>query len=201
MLKAFLIVLVFVGGMTSLALEMTASRLLGAYFGTSLYIWGCLIGMILLYLTVGYFIGGRLADRHPSERVLCTITTIAAIVILTIPFVSKPVLSWSITAMAQISVSIFLSSLVGTMLLFAIPVTLLGLVSPFAIRLMTKDIGRSGRMSGSLYAISTLGSLFGAFLPVLWLIPTFGVRRTILIFGVLLFGASLWGLRPPAKRK
>ncbi len=195
-MTAFLIVLVFVGGMTSLALEMSASRLLGAYFGTSLYIWGCLIGMILLYLTVGYFIGGRLADRHPSERVLCTTTTIAAVAVLAIPFVSKPILSWSITAIAQISVSIFLSSLVGTMLLFAIPVTLLGLVSPFAMRLMIKDLGRSGRMSGSVYAVSTIGSLFGAFLPVLWFIPTFGVRRTILIFGVLLFAASLWGLRP-----
>jgi spermidine synthase len=196
MVKAFLIILVFVGGMTSLALEMSASRLLGAYFGTSLYIWGCLIGMILLYLTVGYFIGGRVADRHPSGRVLCTITTIAAIAILIIPFASKPILSWSITAIAQISVSTFLSSLIGTILLFAIPVTLLGLISPFAIRLMIKDIGRSGRMSGSFYAISTVGSLLGAFLPVLWLIPTFGVRRTILIFGVLLFAASLWGLRP-----
>ena len=200
-MKAFLIILVFVGGMTSLALEMSASRLLGAYFGTSLYIWGCLIGMILLYLTVGYFVGGRLADRHPSERVLCTITTIAAMTILILPFASKPILSWSITAMAQVSVSIFLSSLIGTVLLFAIPVTLLGLVSPFAVRLMTKDIDRSGRMSGSLYAISTLGSLLGAFLPVFWFIPTFGVRRTVLIFGVLLFAASLWGLRPPAKHK
>lgn len=199
-LKAFLIVLVFVGGMTSLALEMSASRLLGAYFGTSLYIWGCLIGMILLYLTVGYFIGGRLADRHPSEGTLCTITTIAAVAILIIPFASKPILAWSITAMAQISVSIFLSSLIGTVLLFAIPVTLLGFVSPFAIRLITKDIGRSGSMSGSLYAISTVGSLLGAFLPVLWFIPTFGVRRTILIFGVLLFAASLWGIRRPLLR-
>ncbi len=195
-MRAFLIVLVFVGGMTSLALEMSASRLLGAYFGTSLYIWGCLIGMILLYLTVGYFIGGRLADRHPSERVLCTVTTIASVAILIIPFACRPILSWSMVAMAQISVSIFLSSLVGTVLLFALPVTLLGLVSPFAIRLMTKDIGRSGRMSGSLYAISTIGSLLGAFLVVLWFIPTFGVRRTILIFGVVLFAASLWGLRP-----
>ena len=195
-MKAFLIVLVFVGGMTSLALEMSASRLLGAYFGTSLYIWGCLIGMTLLYLTVGYFLGGRLADRHPSERVLCTLTTITAVAILIIPFASQPILSWSIMAMAQISVSIFLSSLIGTMLLFALPVTLLGVVSPFALRLMTKDIGRSGRMSGSLYAISTIGSLLGAFLPVLWFIPTFGVRRTILIFGVVLFAASLWGLRP-----
>ncbi len=190
----FLIVLVFTGGMTSLALEMCASRLLGAYFGTSLYIWASLIRLILVYLTVGYFIGGRLADRYPSEQVLCTITAMAAFSTSILPFVSQGILTWSITGLAQVSVSIFLSSLLGTILLFALPVTLLGLVSPFAIRLATRDITKSGRVSGSLYAISTFGSILGAFLPVLWLIPTFGVRRTLLIFGALLFAASLWGL-------
>ena len=195
LVKYFLIVLVFVSGMTSLALEMCASRLLGAYFGTSLYIWASLIGLILVYLTVGYFIGGRLADRYPSEEALCTITAMAALSTSILPFVSQSILTWSITGLAQVSVSIFLSSLLGTILLFAVPVTLLGLVSPFAIRLTTKDIVQSGRVSGSLYAISTCGSILGAFLPVLWLIPTFGVRRTLLIFGALLFATSLWGLR------
>ena len=195
-MKYFLILLVFIGGMTSLALEMCASRLLGAFFGTSLYIWASIIGLILIYLTVGYFIGGRLADRYPSERLLCSLTAIAALTISLLPFISQGILNWSITGLQQISVSIFVSSLLGTILLFAIPVTLLGLVSPFAIRLVTKDIQRSGRSSGSLYAISTFGSILGAFLPVLWMIPTFGVRRTLLIFGALLFVASLWGLRP-----
>ena len=195
-MKYFLILLVFIGGMTSLALEMCASRLLGAFFGTSLYIWASIIGLILIYLTVGYFIGGRLADRYPSERLLCSLTAIAALTISLLPFISQGILNWSITGLQQISVSIFVSSLLGTILLFAVPVTLLGLVSPFAIRLATKDIQRSGTSSGSLYAISTFGSILGAFLPVLWLIPTFGVRRTLLIFGALLFAASLWGLRP-----
>ena len=194
-MRYFLIILVFVSGMTSLALEMCASRLLAAYFGTSLFIWASVIGLILVYLTVGYFIGGHLADRFPSEQVLCTITAMAALSISTLPFVSQGILTWSITGLAQVSVSIFFSSLLGTILLFAVPVTLLGLVSPFAMRLMTKDIVRSGKTSGSLYAISTLGSILGAFLPVLWLIPTFGVRRTLLILGALLFTASLWGLR------
>ncbi len=194
-MRYFLIILVFVSGMTSLALEMCASRLLAAYFGTSLFIWANLIGMILLYLTVGYFIGGRLADRNPSEQVLCTITALAALSISILPFISQGILTWSITGLAQASVSIFFSSLLGTILLFAVPVTLLGLVSPFAIRLATKDIGRSGKTSGSLYALSTLGGILGAFLPVLWLIPTFGVRRTLLILGAILFAASLWGLR------
>ena len=194
-MKFFLIILVFISGMTSLALEMCASRLLAAYFGTSLFIWANLIGLILVYLTVGYFIGGRLADRYPSEQVLCTITAMAALSISILPFISQVILTWSITGLEQVSVSIFFSSLLGTILLFAVPVTLLGLVSPFAIRLLTKEVGRSGKTSGSLYAISTLGSILGAFLPVLWLIPAFGVRRTLLIFGVILFAASLWGLR------
>ena len=194
-MRHFLIILVFVSGMTSLALEMCASRLLAAYFGTSLFIWASVIGLILVYLTVGYFIGGRLADRYPSEQVLCTITAMAALSISILPFISQGILTWSITGLAQVSVSIFFSSLLGTILLFAIPVTLLGLVSPFAIRLVTKDIVKSGKTSGSIYAISTLGSILGAFLPILWLIPTFGVRRTLLILGVFLFSASLWGLR------
>lgn len=195
-MRHFLIVLVLVSGMTSLALEMCAERLMEPYFGTSLIVWASLIGLILLYLTVGYLVGGRIADRHPSEQVLCIITAAAALATSLIPLVSQGILSWSVTGLAQVSVSIFLSSLVGTILLFAVPVTLLGIVSPFAIRLLTKDITRSGRASGSLYAISTFGSILGAFLPVLWLIPTFGVRRTLLIFGTLLFAASLWGLRP-----
>ena len=122
---------------------MCASRLLAAYFGTSLFIWASVIGLILVYLTVGYFIGGRLADRFPSEQVLCTITAMAALSISILPFVSQSILTWSITGLAQVSVSIFFSSLLGTILLFAVPVTLLGLVSPFAMRLMTKDIVRS----------------------------------------------------------
>ncbi|HCI82041.1 MAG TPA: spermine synthase, partial [Ktedonobacter sp.] len=111
-------------------------------------------------------------------------------------FVSQGILSWSVVGLQQVSVSIFASSLVGSILLFAVPVTLLGFVSPFAIRLYTKDARSSGRSSGFLYALSTFGSILGAFLPVLWMIPTFGVRHTLIIFGILLFAASLWGLRP-----
>jgi predicted membrane-bound spermidine synthase len=192
----WLMLLVCISGMTSLALEMCASRLLGAYFGTSLFIWGNLIGLVLLYLTIGYFLGGRLADRHPSPQLLCTLTAIAALAIALLPFLCQPILSLSITAMAQVSVSTFFSSLVGTLLLFAIPVTLLGLVSPFAIRLTTKSIGASGRRSGSLYAVSTIGSILGSFLPIFIFIPLFGTQRTLLIFSILLFAASLWGLRP-----
>src|SRR5437660_5434655 len=111
MTKYFLIALVFVSGMTSLALELSASRLLGAYFGTSLFIWANFIGLILVYLTIGYFVGGRLADRYPSTQVLCVLTAGAALSIAVLPFISESVLAWSVTGLAQVSVSIFLSSL------------------------------------------------------------------------------------------
>jgi len=192
----FLLPLVFVSGMTSMAVEMCASRLLAPYFGTSLFIWANLIGLILIYLSVGYFLGGKIADRYPSPRVLCSFTSIAAIGIALIPFTSPAILDWSITGLTNASVSVFYSSLLAVILLFAVPVTLLGLVSPFAIRLSTESIKSAGRRSGSIYALSTLGSILGTFLPVLLLIPTFGTKRTILGFASALFLASLWGLWP-----
>lgn len=190
-LKYFLIALVFVSGMSSLAIEMCASRFLAAYFGTSIYVWTAIISLILLSLTIGYFLGGKLADHYPHERALCAITAAAALSMSLIPFVAQGILPWSTTIFQQFLLTAFLDAI----LLFAIPVALLGCVSPFAIRLITHKVTRSGRVSGSLYAISTIGSIIGVFLPVLWLIPAYGVQRTMLIFAALLFAASLWGVR------
>jgi spermidine synthase len=191
-----LLLLVFVSGMTSMAVEMCASRLLAPYFGTSLFIWANLIGLVLIYLSVGYFLGGKIADRYPTPRVLCACTSIAAIGIALIPFTSSGILAWSITGLTEASVSVFYSSLLAVILLFAVPVTLLGLVSPFAIRIRTQGVKSAGRNSGSIYALSTLGSILGTFLPVFVFIPTFGTKRTFLGFAAALFLASLWGIWP-----
>ena len=152
-----LILLVFVAGACSLAVELSASRLLAPYFGTSLFVWANLIGLILLYLTIGYYIGGRLADRYPRPAVLYMLTICASILIGLIPFISRPILLWSLTSFATFSVSIFYGSLVSVILLFAVPMILLGCVSPFAIRLSVEQVIRSGRTAGQLYAISTAG--------------------------------------------
>src|SRR5437868_2704797 len=95
-----LIVLVFVAGAVSLAIELSASRLLAPYFGTSLFVWANLIGLVLLYLTVGYYLGGRLADRYPRPRVLYGLTAIASLLVGLIPVISRPILSWSLTSFA-----------------------------------------------------------------------------------------------------
>lgn len=188
-----LFLLVFVAGATSLAVELSASRLLAPYFGTSLFVWANLIGLILLYLTIGYYLGGRLADRYPHPPVLYALTTLAALLISCIPLLSRPILNWSLSAFASYSVSVFYGSLAAVILLFALPMILLGCVSPFAIRLRVEQVGKSGRTSGLLYAISTAGSIVGTFLPVLGLIPTIGTYRTFIVFAVALLIISLVG--------
>ena len=190
----FLIVMVFVAGACSLAVELTASRLLAPYFGTSLFVWANLIGLILLYLTIGYYVGGRLADRYPRPVVLYSLTAIAALLIACIPVIAGSILAWSLTVFGGLSLGIFYGSLVAVVLLFALPMILLGCVSPYAIRLRVEQLGKSGRTAGQLYAISTAGSIVGTFLPVLVLMPDIGTKLTFFAFAITLLVISLIGL-------
>ena len=96
-----LIVQVFVAGAVSLAIEMAASRLLAPNFGSSLFVWASLIGLILLYLTIGYYLGGRLADRYPRTQVLYTITLLAAVLTGIVPLIAQPILDWSLHLFAN----------------------------------------------------------------------------------------------------
>ena len=189
-----LILLVFIAGAASLSVEMSASRLLAPYFGTSLFVWANLIGLILLYLTVGYYVGGLLSDRVPRPFLLYAITGLAALFIALIPLISSPVLNTFLNIFAASPLGVFYGSLVSVILLFAIPTILLGCVSPFAIRLRMQQIGSSGHVAGMLYAISTAGSIVGTFLPVLVLLPSIGTALTFLVTGATLFVLSVIGL-------
>jgi MFS family permease len=191
-----LLPLVFISGMASLGVEFGASRLLAPYFGTSLYVWGVLIGLILVYLSAGYVIGGRLADRHPRAEVLYQITAWAGLWIGIIPLVSYPILLLSQQGFKEISVGLVLGTLLAVVVLFAAPVILLGCVSPFAIRLLLRDVETGGNTAGRVYALSTAGSILGTFLPVFWFIPTYGTRPTLVGFGLALVGISIAGLWP-----
>lgn len=194
MRNRFLLLVVFTCGMTTMAVEMSASRLLAPYFGTTLIIWANLIGLILIYLTIGYYLGGRLADRFPEETVLYTLIAVAGFAIGLVPFVARPILYVAAMGFAQYSVGIFAGSLVGVLLLFSLPLILLGCVSPFAIRLQLHQLSSGGHTAGSIYALSTVGSILGTFLPVLVLIPTIGTATTFLGFAVVLLGVATIGL-------
>jgi predicted membrane-bound spermidine synthase len=185
---------VFISGMTTLAVELSASRLLGNVFGTSNIVWANVIGLILLYLTVGYFIGGRWADRSPHRITFYKILLWAAFLSALVPLVARPVLVTAATAVVMAEAALALGSFLSVLILFSVPITLLGCVSPFAIRLSVTDTRDAGKIAGRIYAISTLGSLVGTFLPVLFLIPELGTIRTFLLFAALLYTVSLIGL-------
>jgi predicted membrane-bound spermidine synthase len=184
------IILVFVAGAASLTIEMAASRLLAPYFGSSLFVWANLIGLILLYLTIGYYVGGVLADRQPYPRIFYAITAIAALLIGMVPLIAPPILTWAFNTFATYSLGIFYGSLVSIICLFALPTILLGCVSPYAIRLSIEQLGRAGRTAGMLYAISTAGSIVGTFVPVLVLLPDLGTNLTFIICAAILLLTS-----------
>src|SRR5581483_3643645 len=137
---------------------------------------------------------GVWADRHPSPPLLFLITGVAGVAIGILPYVSTPVLTLAIPALAQFNAELGLVSFVGVLILFAVPVTLLGCVPPFALRLAARDVQTVGATGGSLYALSTLGSILGIYLAVFWLIPTIGTRLTFLTFAVALLALAGFGL-------
>ncbi len=185
---------VFASGMTTLAVELTASRLLGAVFGVSNLVWASIIGLILIYLTVGYFLGGRWADRAPYPATMYRILAWGAFTAGLVPLVSRPVLTLAADAFDQLAVGVLLGSFLSVLVLFIIPITLLGTISPFAIRLAITDPREAGEVSGRIYAISTLGSFLGTFLPVLLLIPLIGTTMTFLAFSGFLLLVAFIGL-------
>jgi len=200
-MRRYLYFTVFVSGMTSLAAEFGASRLLGNVFGTSNPVWAAIIGLILVYLTIGYFLGGRWADRSPHPKTMYAILAWGAFTLGVVPYVAAPVLRAAANAFDDLQVGILAGSFVGVLVLFTIPVTLLGMISPFAIRLSIDDAGHAGNVAGTVYGISTIGSFIGTFLPTLVLIPTIGTTHTFLVFSLTLLVVALVGLGLTASRK
>jgi spermidine synthase len=188
--------LVFVVGTGSLGAEIAAVRLLAPYFGASTIVWANTIGIVLVALSIGYWFGGRLADRNPQMRSLCLLALIAAGLLALVPFAADPMLDLAVDALDEISAGAFLGSLVGVLVLVAIPVLLLGAVSPYAIRLAVSSVEEAGTVAGRLYALSTAGSLVGTLLSALLFIPLVGTRRTFLIFALAIALIAVAGLRP-----
>jgi spermidine synthase len=172
--------LVFLAGIGSMATEISASRLLAPYFGSSTVVWANIIGLILAALSLGYWLGGRIADRHPSARFLGFIVLSAAVLIAAVPFVARPFLDASIGGLESLSTGAVVGSFFASLLLFAPPVVLLGMVTPFAIRLAATGVAAAGAVAGRVFALSTAGSLIGTFVPALVTIPLIGTQRTLI---------------------
>ena len=186
-----LAVLVFVTGLASMSLEFAASRILIPVFGSSIYTWGSLIGVILTGLSLGYHIGGKLADKNPNFLKLCLVVFSAGLYIIFIPFIAPTITSSFIQFVSDSQYA----SLFAVFTLLIVPTFLLGIVSPYAIKLATRRLNELGNVSGNLYSLSTIGSIVGTFLTVFILIPTFEINYILFGLGVtLMFFSSLFGL-------
>jgi len=171
-------ILVFVAGFILMAIEIVGGRLLTPYYGGSVYIWGSVIGLFLAGLSIGYYAGGFIADRRPENSVLSGIIFGAAVFILLVPLIYTR----AINLFAGLPVSI--APLLACCTLFLIPSILLGIISPFAIKMYAKDFSRLGNISGKLSSISTLGSVVGTFLTTFMLLSIFPLKLIFVLFGV-----------------
>lgn len=184
-------ILTFSSGAIVMALEISASRILTPVFGSTIYTWGSLIGIILSGLSLGYFLGGKIADSHPSFDKICGIVFSVGLFIIGMPFFASSVIDFSL---GVLPISQY-TPLLATFLLLMLPSALLGFVSPYAVKLGTNTLQKVGNISGNLYSIATIGSIFGTFLTVFVLIPNLTVTQIIFGLGTALLLSSVVGLR------
>jgi predicted membrane-bound spermidine synthase len=200
-MRRYLLFTVFASGMTTLAAELSASRLLGNVFGTSNLVWASIIGLILIYLTLGYWLGGRWADKNPTPFAMYRVLAWGAFTLGVVPYIAGPVLRMAANAFDGFQFAVLGGAFAAVLVLFIVPITLLGTISPFAIRLSIEDAAHAGVTSGRIYAISTLGSFIGTFLPTLLLIPTIGTNRTFLVFSLFLLFVAIAGMAINGQKK
>lgn len=182
--------IVFVSGGVLLALEIVASRLLAPFFGNSVYVWGSLIGVFLAGLSLGYFLGGRAADRWPSPALFAALVFVAGALTFPIPFAATPVMQ----AIVLRDYGPRVNPLAAATVLFLLPTVIMGMVSPFAVRLRARTVTTVGNVAGVLYALSTLGSIAGTLLAAFVLINLYGVRAIIHGLGIVMIALAGVGL-------
>lgn len=178
-------IIVFLSGAVLMSLEMVGSRLLAPSFGTSIYVWGSLIVVVMAALTLGYYCGGRIADKHPSYVILGAITGIAGVFIGFLPFWVQPVNNLCGALEPRTG------SLLASLAFFFIPSVMLATISPFGIKLTSRSLTTIGNTAGFMSAVSTAGSIIGTLLTSFFLIPAMGVRNIIHSLGFILLVLSL----------
>ena len=169
----------FVTGAIVMSFEMLGSRYLNPYFGSGIYTWASLISTVLMALTLGYFLGGWLADRTASLSVLAVTVLVASLYMLVLPSFAQPLLELLLADIDDVRTG----SLVASVAILLFPVTFFGMYSPFAIRLMLRSAQSSGMVSGTVYGVSTFGSIVGTLGTTFFLIPTIGTRAITLWLG------------------
>ncbi|MDW6094469.1 fused MFS/spermidine synthase [Vibrio rhizosphaerae] len=184
----FIFLLAFLSGFCIMSVELMGGRILAPYFGSSIYVWGSIITIFMVALSAGYLLGGQWSMHAPSLRKFSLLYLCGAVTLL-------PLVFWGDTVMEQVFIRIMdprYGSLVAAMLLFFLPTLILGMISPYSIRLLISDSGRSGQVAGKLYFVSTLGSALGTLLTSFYLVLWFEVNTILLsLIGILCAGGVI----------
>ncbi len=178
---------VFVCGALVMIYEITGSRLLSPYLGASTYVWTSLIGVILAALSLGYWLGGRIADKKPDLKVLAFVIFLAGSLVSVTILLKDLILA----LIAESSAILELKSVIAALLLFAPASVLLGFVTPYAVKLKMSSLADTGKIVGRLYALSTVGSILGTFAAGFFLIPFVGSEKTLYLIGASLIALSI----------
>ncbi len=188
--------IVFVCGAALMALELVASRVLAPALGNSIFVWGSIISIVMIALSLGYWLGGQLADRRDASRVLGPLIALAGLLTVTAPVVAR----WTLPRVTGLDPRI--GSLVASATIFFLPALVLATVSPLAVRIASaRGLEHIGRSTGGLYAVSTAGSVAGTLATAFWLIPVLSLEPLIVATGFVLFACALFALLLPGVRR
>lgn len=189
LLQNVIVAAAFINGFVIMTIELLGGRIMSPYFGSSVYVWGSIITIFMLSLSLGYLWGGRLSSRNPNPRTFALFFLLSAILSLPIIFLGE----WTMT---QVFLSIEdprYGSLLTATLLYFLPICFMGMVSPYSVRLLVSSEEHSGRMAGLLYFVSTLGSALGTLMTSFYFVLWFEIDQIMwgAIAGLLLSGAAV----------
>ena len=180
--------LAFSGGFVIMSLELLGGRILAPYFGSGIYIWGSIITIFMLSLSIGYLLGGRLSVHNPSSSRFAAIFAVAAVLLLPLTVYAQDLMEFIFLRVEDPRYG----SLLASVVLFGLPTVILGMISPYSVRLLVENVAESGRIAGVLYFVSTLGSAIGTLMTSFYFVLWFEMNTIILLLiGCLALLAAL----------
>lgn len=178
--------LAFTGGFVIMSLELLGGRVLAPYFGSSIYVWGSIITVFMLSLSLGYLIGGRWSIRNPSLMRFGGIFIVGALLMYPLVSFAEPAMQWIFQSISDPRYG----SLAASTFLFMAPTIILGMISPYSVRLLVVSIERSGQVAGRLYFVSTLGSALGTLITSFYFVLHFEINTILLMLTLALLSMS-----------
>lgn len=187
--------LAFISGFIIMSIELLGGRILAPYFGSSIYVWGSIITVFMLSLSIGYLLGGKLSLKQTSLKRHGTFFISASALLLPLVFFSNNIME----TLFLIIEDPRYGSLVVSMLLFFLPTVALGMIAPYSVRLLVSNSEHSGHVAGTLYFVSTLGSAIGTLATSFYLVLWFEVNQILLSMCAILLLAGFFAIYSDSK--